>query len=106
MTRETRKCTNRTSVEAEGSKALSRSNLPWSCSLQQESCMAEKRASLLGKCLNRRASETPAASASSRVVVPSKPFSAKTLRTAWMIAARRSSQDNFEVDFMEYLASH
>src|SRR5436190_2095475 len=56
--------------------------------------MAVYRASLLGKCLNRRASETPAASASSRVVVPWKPLSANTVRTARTIAARRSSLDN------------
>jgi hypothetical protein len=34
--------------------------------------------------------------------VPWKPFSAKTPRTALMMAARRSSQDILDVDFMAY----
>src|SRR5262249_1332568 len=57
-----------------------------------------------GKCLNRRASETSDESASSRVVVPWKPFSAKTRRTALMMAARRSSLDSFMGDFIRGLA--
>ena len=40
--------------------------------------MAEYRASLFGKCLNKSTSETPAASASARVVVFSNPLSTKT----------------------------
>src|SRR5579864_8126071 len=84
----------KTSVDAEGSRALSLSTVAEACSsLQHEICIAEYRASLFGKCLNKSASDTPAATASSRVVVPSKPFSAKTRRTALMIAARRSSLD-------------
>ena len=53
------------------------------------------------KCLNSSASETPAASASARVVVVSNPLSTNTVRAARMIAARRSSPDIFEEVFME-----
>ncbi len=81
ISRWVKKCTRRTRVETDGSSCLIRSSRPRSCSFR-DSFMAEKRASLFGKCLKSRASDTPAASANSRVVVPSKPFAAKTRRTA------------------------
>src|SRR6516164_2964610 len=103
--RDTRKWMSSVSAEADGSRAWIRLNMSWADSLQQDSCMAEKRASLLGKCLKSSASETAAASANSRVVVPSKPFSAKTWRTARMMAARRSSPLSLEVACLPISAS-
>ena len=97
--------TIRTRVEVEAARALIRSSFSGSRSLLQKVCMAEYRASLLGKCLNRSASETPAASASDRVVVPWNPLSANTRRTDRMIASRRSSPESFPADFMKHFPS-
>src|SRR5262249_8638977 len=94
------KCTSSTSVDVDGSKARKRSSISGFFSWQHDIVMAEYNASLLGKCLNSSASDTPASSANSRVVVPWKPFSANTRRTALIMAARRSSLVSFKIGFM------
>src|SRR6516165_7185852 len=67
--------------------------------------MAAYSASLLGKCWNNRASETPAASAKARVVVPENPFSENTRRAALRIDSRRSSPLSRRLRPMDSLAA-
>src|SRR5918999_1474550 len=85
------KCTIMTKVEVDGSKAMMRLNTADSAPVAPVSSMAVNSDSLVGKCLYNNASETPAALANSRVVVPWKPFSAKTFVAASTMALRRSS---------------